>query len=73
MAELVGISRRSVHRIEQEAPILAPRKRGSRAAQKIALGGGARRGQREEMLPLLKRHEVQVLRRAGLRDRKSVV
>lgn len=66
VAELVGISRRSVQRIEQEAPILAPRKRGSRAAQKIALGGGARRGQREEMLPLLKRHEVQVLRRAGL-------
>lgn len=51
VAELTGVSRRSVGRIEQEAPIRVAPKRWRR--------------QPEAMLPLLKRHEVQVLRRAG--------
>lgn len=51
VAELTGVSRRSVQRIEEEAP--------------IGLDRRAQRRQQEPMLPLLKRHEIQVLRRAG--------
>jgi len=63
VAKLTGVSRRSVERIEGEKPVAKPTKAGRREVQ---LDGRRRRAQPEPMLSLLKRHEVQVLRRAGL-------
>lgn len=66
VAELTGVSRRSVQRIEEEVPIAGSSAGAHRGGRKVRLDRGAPRGQREPMLSLLKRHEVQVLRRAGL-------
>jgi transposase len=69
--ELTGVPRRSVQRIEEEAGIGGAAAHGRRAGRGVRLDGRRRRGQRESMHSLLKRHEVQVLRRAGL-DRPKV-
>ncbi len=69
--ELTDVPRRSVQRIEEEAPIGGTAAWGSRAGRGVRLDSRRRRGQREPMHSLLKRHEVQVLRRAGL-DRPKV-
>jgi transposase len=66
VVELTGVSRRSVQRIEEEAPIAGAPRDGRRHRRAVRVDRGARRGQPEPMLSLLKRHEVQVLRRAGL-------
>jgi transposase len=55
--ELTGVPRRSVQRIEQEAPL---------AGRGVRLDRRRRRGQGEPMHSPIKRHEVQVLRRAGM-------
>jgi transposase len=69
--ELTGVPRRSVQRIEEEAPIGGAAAHGRRAGRGVRLDGLKGRGQREPMHSLLKRHEVQVLRRAGM-DRPRV-
>jgi transposase len=69
--ELTGVPRRSVQRIEEEASIGGAAARGRRAGGRMRLDGRRRRGQREPMHSRLLRHEVQVLRRAGL-DRAKV-
>jgi transposase len=69
--ELTGVPRRSVQRIEGEAPVEGAAAQVRQAGRGVRLDGRRRRGQREPMHSLLKRHEVQVLRRAGL-DRPKV-
>jgi transposase len=69
--ELTGVPRRSVQRIEEETPVGGAAARGRKAGHDVRLDGRRRRRQREPMQSLLKRHEVQVLRRAGL-DRPEV-
>jgi transposase len=69
--ELTGVPRRSVQRIEEEVPIGGAVGQGRQAGRGVRLDLRGRRRQREPMHSLLKRHEVQVLRRAGL-DRPKV-
>jgi transposase len=69
--ELTGVPRRSVMRIEEEAPIGGAARLGRGPGGGVRLDLRRRRGQPEPMHSLLKRHEVQVLRRAGL-DRPKV-
>jgi transposase len=66
VAVLTGVSRRSVGRIEKEAPIGSAATHARRGARKIQLDRRRRQGQPEPMLSLLTRHAVQVLRRAKL-------
>jgi transposase len=66
VAELTGVSPRSVQRIEKEAPIAGAARHPRGHRHKVRVDRGARGRQPAPMLSLLKRHEVQVLRRAGL-------
>jgi transposase len=60
ITELTGVSRRSVGRIEHEAPLAGVAKR------KVRLARRPRHGQHEPMFSQIKRAEVQVLRRAKI-------